>query len=222
MRELWKDFFRTLRGRLALPAMLLLASGTYLPLNQLQKGGFVFKTALDAYIPIWPVWVFPYLLCIPVWVLCFLYAAWKMDDRLYRAFTVGALFVILVGVSFFTFWPTYVERPVLQGSDIATKVLQRIYSQDGAYNAFPSGHLYYTTITALFWSRWRPKDRLWMAAFVLIAALSTVFTGQHYLPDPIGGIVLGVIGYRFGLWWEEKWSRKPTAAKIVSSKGLKE
>jgi hypothetical protein len=30
--------------------------------------------------------------------------------------------------------------------------------------------------------------------------LATLFTHQHYLPDPIGGLALAWFGYRMGLW----------------------
>jgi hypothetical protein len=33
-----------------------------------------------------------------------------------------------------------------------------------------------------------------------MVALATLFTHQHYLPDPIGGLALAWFGYRIGLW----------------------
>lgn len=43
------------------------------------------------------------------------------------------------------------------------------------------------------------KPRLISAAAVLGVVLSTLFTHQHYLLDPVGGIALSWIGYRFGI-----------------------
>jgi hypothetical protein len=34
---------------------------------------------------------------------------------------------------------------------------------------------------------------------VVIVILATLFTHQHYLPDPIGGLALAWFGYRIGL-----------------------
>jgi hypothetical protein len=34
----------------------------------------------------------------------------------------------------------------------------------------------------------------------VIVVLATLFTHQHYLPDPIGGLALAWFGYRIGLW----------------------
>jgi membrane-associated phospholipid phosphatase len=67
------------------------------------------------------------------------------------------------------------------------------------YNAFPSGHVYITTLIALFWSRWFPQWRWFWGATVIVICLATLFTGQHYLPDPIGGLILAWVGYQIGL-----------------------
>ena len=39
-----------------------------------------------------------------------------------------------------------------------------------------------------------------VAATVVVIVLATLFTHQHYLPDPIGGLLLAWLGYRIGLW----------------------
>jgi membrane-associated phospholipid phosphatase len=123
-----------------------------------------------------------------------------MEERLYEAFFIASAFVSVTAMTIFTLFPTYVVRPVLSAGDWSTQILNLIYSKDNAYNAFPSGHVYVTTLIALFWARWFPKWRwLWIAT-VLVIVLATLFTHQHYLPDPIGGLLLAWFGYRIGLW----------------------
>ncbi len=75
-------------------------------------------------------------------------------------------------------------------------MLRWVYSNDKAYNAFPSGHVYFTTLIALFWARWYPRWRWVWAGSVVVVGLATLFTHQHYLLDPVGGLTLAWIGYR--------------------------
>lgn len=172
----------------------------YFPLNQFLRGGVEFKTALDNFVPLWPVWVVPYMLICGWWVIAGFWAVWRMEERLYEAFFIASAFVSVSAMTIFTLFPTYVLRPDLSAGDWPTQILGWIYSSDHAYNAFPSGHVYVTTLIALFWTRWFPRWRWLWAATVVIVVLATLFTHQHYLPDPIGGLALAWFGYRIGLW----------------------
>ena len=185
--------------RLIWCALLFGIQSLYFPLNRFLKGGIEFKTPLDDYIPLWSLWVVPYVIIYIWWIAAFLWAAWKMDERSYEAFFTAAAFVCVAGLMIFALFPTYVVRPPAAGTDWPTQLLNYIYANDHMYNAFPSGHVYVTTLIALFWSRWYPKWKwLWVSSMIVIA-LATLFTHQHYLPDPIGGLVLAWIGYRIGL-----------------------
>jgi membrane-associated phospholipid phosphatase len=147
------------------------------------------------------------MLSIVWWVACFIWAAWKMEDTLYRAFVVAALAVMLSSYAVFILDPTYVERPVLEGDSWQVELVRSIYANDRLNNAFPSGHTYTTVLIFLFWWRWRPRLRWLWALISVVIVLSTLFTGQHHLPDPIGGIVWAYVGYRFGMWWATRRSR---------------
>ena len=185
--------------RLIWCALLFGIQSLYFPLNRFLKGGIEFKTPLDTYIPLWSLWVVPYVIIYVWWIAAFLWAAWKMDEHLYEAFFTAAAFVCVAGLMIFALFPTYVVRSMVPGADWPTQLLNWIYTNDQMYNAFPSGHVYITTLIALFWSHWFPKWRwLWISS-VAVIALATLFTHQHYLPDPIGGLVLAWTGYRIGL-----------------------
>ena len=172
----------------------------YFPLNRFLQGGMEFKTALDAYVPLWPLWVFPYLLICFWWIVAYLWAAWRMDEQLYEAFFIASAFVSVTALTIFTVFPTYVIRPAIPATGLSSQVLSWLYANDYMYNAFPSGHVYLTTLIALFWSSWFPKWRWFLAATVGMVVLATLFTHQHYLPDPVGGLALAWFGYRIGLW----------------------
>lgn len=186
--------------RFALLGIPLLLQCLYFPTNQLMQGGTVFKTALDSYIPILPAWTVVYLSWFPFVFGGFCLAALKFEEPLFRAFFRAASLSILTGILIFIFFPTYMERPPLVGDDWATNLLRWVYSHDGVYNAFPSGHVYIATVIALFLSRWKPALRPWLFVYVGMIILSTLFTGQHFLPDPIGGLLLAWVVYRVGLW----------------------
>jgi membrane-associated phospholipid phosphatase len=173
----------------------------YVPINRTMYGGVVLATPWDASIPLWPIWAVPYLLAIVWWVGSFVWAAWQMEDRLYRAFVAGTLAVILASYALYILYPTFVNRPVLLGHSWSVDLLRLIYNNDCLNNAFPSGHTYTTMLIVFFWWRWQPKLRwVWVVA-ALVVMLSTLFTKQHNLPDVLGGIVFAWLGYRFGLWW---------------------
>lgn len=191
--------------RLALLGLLVAIQAIYFPLNRTLYGGLMLKSPLDVYIPLWSIWVVPYTLCWPWWFACAFWAVWKMESQMYRSLFVAMLVVMVTGIAFFAFWPTYVQRPALVGHDWPTEWLRLIYTADRAYNAFPSGHIYLTTLFALYWSRWYPRQRWLWATIVVVVALSTVFTGQHYLADVAGGAVLAWGGYQLGTWWEQRW-----------------
>ena len=186
--------------RLIWCALLFGIQALYFPLNRFLKGGMEFKTAFDDYVPLWTIWVFPYVLFCLWWTVAYLWATWRMEESLYEAFFLASAFAGVAALTIYNTFPTYVIRPALLGTDWSSQLLDWIYRNDHMYNAFPSGHVYITTLIALFWSRWFPKWRWTLAATVVLVILATLFTHQHYSPDPIGGLALAWFSYRIGVW----------------------
>ena len=58
----------------------------YFPLNRFLQGGTELKTAFDDYVPLWPIWVVPYVLICGWWVAASIWAVWRMEENLYEAF----------------------------------------------------------------------------------------------------------------------------------------
>jgi len=187
-------------SRLAMTILVTCAACLYFPLNRKLTGGFNLSTRLDAWIPLWPIWVIPYLLCLPIWAGSFIWAAWIMNDELFRSFVSAYLFVLVSAAFLFYFFPTYVKRPTLTRGNWTMRILQMVYQNDGDYNAFPSGHVYQTSLICMFYSHLYPSlSWLWISV-VIIVVLSTLFTRQHNLADPFGGLMIAWLGYRFGLY----------------------
>ncbi len=192
------------KQRLFFFALLLAAQFLYFPINKLVKGGGILQFPWDAHIPLWSVWAVPYLLSLLWWFGSFIWAAWKMDGQLFRAFVAATLAVILSSYLIYIFYPTYLERPQVTGNGWTVDLIRFIYSQDRSYNVFPSGHTYTSVLIALFWSKWYPEKRWLWIGITVIVLLSTLFTGQHYTADLLGGTLLAWAGYRYGLWYAEK------------------
>ncbi|MCJ7432848.1 MAG: phosphatase PAP2 family protein [Anaerolineales bacterium] len=186
--------------RFGMTLLVASAAGLYFPLNRKLTGGFNLSTRLDNWIPLWAVWVIPYLLCLPIWAGGLMWAAWKMDEELFRSFVSACLFVLLSAALFYYFFPTYVKRPILTKGNWTIRVLQMVYQNDGDYNAFPSGHVYQTSLICLFYNHLYPNYQWLWIGFVVIVILSTLFTRQHNLIDPLGGLAIAWLGYRFGLY----------------------
>ncbi len=181
---------------------LLAVLSLYLVINRLmswQGNGTTVEIWLDQYVPFWPIWVVPYTLSILWWGIAALWAYLKMEDSLYVAFITGWISACLIGYAIFIIYPNYMVRPQVTGTGWAEWVIRFIYANDRTYNAFPSQHLWDTVIITLIWSRWKPRWRWLLWGLTLIVAMSTVFTGQHWIMDVIGGALLGVVGYFIGL-----------------------
>jgi membrane-associated phospholipid phosphatase len=191
-----------------LPRLLALfaVQAIYFPINRLITDGIVLDTPLDPLIPVWPVWAIPYLLGLVWWEACIIWAAAKMDERRFNAFFMGALFTMLTSYIVYIIFPTFIVRQPVVGHGWQYDLLRAIYANDQVYNAFPSGHTYNSILIVLFWWDWRPRLRLWWVIIASLVLLSTLFTGQHNLPDLVGGILWAWMGYRFGLWRAKKGS----------------
>lgn len=172
----------------------------YIPTSLRTTGGIEPKLAIDIF-PVWPVWVVPYILCYPLWFISLTWFVRKMDDRLFHALLAACLLVFAVANLTFVFFPTYVRQMTFQGNDIFVHLLRIFHEDAGRYSALPSGHIYITTLAALFVVHQYPQQKpLWILILVIVS-LSTLFTGQHYILDLLGGYGLAAAGYYFGLWW---------------------
>lgn len=216
-----QDGALTLRTRILLVLLVWGIETIYIPTSNRVTGGMEPRLPIDVF-PIWAVWVLPYVLCYLLWFFGFAWSTFKMEDRLFRAFSAACLLTFSIGMATFIFFPTYIPAASLQGNDIFTVLLRFIHESWGRYDAFPSGHVYITTLLVLFFNRWYPRWKpLWILT-VVIVVLSTLFTGQHYILDVIGGFVAALIGYHFGLWWTgfypaQKRISKRSQERVVSS-----
>ncbi|MCC6299613.1 MAG: phosphatase PAP2 family protein [Anaerolineales bacterium] len=193
----------SLKKRLLIVSLALLIQFNYSIATRVLTGGIIPKLPIDIF-PLIPVWVIPYTL----WYAFILWAGIRLlvkgDERTFRSFAAGFVCTCTLGVLTFYLFPTYIIDPALPGTDVFSKLLRYMQGIDGNYAAFPSAHVYVTTILVIFYNRWYPKYfPFWLFIYIMIS-LSTLFTHQHYILDVAGGTVYAWIGYRFGLWWVER------------------
>jgi len=211
------DTTLTLRKRIALIALIGCIQMIYIPTSNRMTGGIEPKLPIDIF-PVWPVWVLPYVLCYLLWTTSIAWIIFKAADHFFRSFLAACFLTFLLGNLTFIFFPTYVRSVTFDGNDLFANLLRTIHENWGRYDAFPSGHVYITTLLALFFGRWYPRGKLLWILVLVIVSLSTLFTGQHYILDVLGGYLVALAGYHFGLWWSGSHSGRKRISKRSGTK----
>lgn len=214
-------FNPTLNKRLLLVLLACCIQMVYIPTSNRTAGGIEPRLPIDIF-PIWPIWVLPYVLCYILWFAGIAWIVYKSNDLQFRSFIAACMLTFALGAFTFLFFPTYVEPARLTGGDVFTVILRTIHEEWGRYAALPSGHVYITTLLALFYGRWYPHHKFLWILILVIVSLSTLFTGQHYILDVLGGYLVALAGYYFGLWWTgwqgaQKRTRKRPGKRVPSS-----
>ncbi|MBV6394439.1 MAG: hypothetical protein HFACDABA_00003 [Anaerolineales bacterium] len=188
-----------LAKRLLWMLVVVAIQSVYLPTSLATSGGIAPRLPIDV-IPVYPVWVVPYYFTYALWLFALFWALFKSDARQFRAVISGALLTVTVGALTFIFFPTYIELPVIRGGDIFSVMLRAVQAAGGTHAALPSAHNYGTMLVCAFAVHFDPRRRWLWGVTVAVIALSTLFTGQHYLLDVVTGLALGWIGFKFGIW----------------------
>ncbi len=184
---------------------ILLAVGVFLTneiYDLLNHGPNVLflKTPLDDLIPVVSPFVIPYVSLQPfVYASLILFILFR--TRIFQSAALSTIAALLVSYLFYFFLQTYIDRPRLAGDDILTRMILGVYASDNPYNDFPSLHASISTILAIHWWRVDKRIGLPVAAWVALIVASTVFVKQHYVPDPIAGLLLAFgVSWMFGKW----------------------
>jgi membrane-associated phospholipid phosphatase len=185
------QYFRSHRRAFYL-ILVVFFSVLYFPINRFVGDGTTMATPLDAWIPVWPGFIFPYLLAIVWWAFCITWAVFRMEARRWQVFATALIICFIISDIIYIIFPTYVIRPVVQGNNLASAWLNQVYAADKPYNAFPSSHTFTSVLIFLAWREWKPR-LAWLWGLVCLTILiSILFVHQHYVADLVGGIVLAV------------------------------
>ena len=175
---------------------LVLAGGSYFVINRWPRGELIdMSTDFDRALPIWPIFVVPYLSFLPIVFIVLPLILWQ-NEKLFRLFTSSVLVAQVVMNVCYLLIPATLVRPELQGSDIFTVLLRDVvWVIDQPLNTFPSNHvaLSVLAIVVLAWLPQGFKRFWWLQFWLALVAVSTLLTHQHVIADLLSGVILGAL-----------------------------
>jgi len=192
---IWINKWKHLLGILSIPIQGLI----YMGIASNIGPNIIFNYYwIDTQIPFVKWFIFPYISWMPVLYLSFLYLAIKHRSLYWRTLLIYNISVMACNVIFWLF-PTYVPRPDVVGTDLASMLVNFIYQSDAPLNCFPSIHcltsylLFITLKRGLVTKR---SVKVFMYTLLWLIIISTVFTKQHALIDVFGGILFAELTYQ--------------------------
>ncbi|MBZ9689586.1 phosphatase PAP2 family protein [Clostridium estertheticum] len=189
----WKDIIK--RGLWGLSVLLI--SVSYPILNQFKGDTNSVLTFVDKFIPFNKYFILPYVswyifMAIFSVVLCIL------DKERYLKLLITLNIGMITCYLIYYFYPTYVPRPMIEGTDFFSNMVLNLYAADNPYNCFPSIHVLDSVLIALytFESDKVYKSTKIICIFISVSIiLSTMFIKQHYFADVAAGIIFAFVLY---------------------------
>ena len=188
------------RGAAFTIAIGVVAIVTSLFYDSLNHGPYrlFLRTPIDDLIPVIGPFAVPYVSLRPfIYVSALLFLLFRA--RIYRSAALSMTVTLLISYGFYALLQSYIERPVLTGDDLFSRMIRDVYAGDQPYNDFPSLHASLSTIFAIHW--WRVDRRIGMpvAMWAVLIVVSTVFVKQHYVADMVAGVLLAFVVSRVSL-----------------------
>lgn len=171
----------------------------YEPLNHGPNRIFL-RTPLDDALPVVPVFAVPYVSLTPfIGVSMLIFLVFRV--RIFRSAALAMIATWLISYACYILIQSYIDRPVITGTDPFSAMVRSVYAGDNPYNDFPSLHTSLSTITAVHW--WRVDRRIGIpvAVWTALIVASTVLIKQHYLADVAGGLALAAVT----CWAARRW-----------------
>lgn len=189
----WKDIIK--RGLFSLSIPLI--SMTYPILNQYRGDTNSVFTFVDKLVPFNKYFILPYVswymfIAIFSAILCIL------DKEKYFKLLITLNIGMITCYIIYYFYPTYVPRPMITGTDFFSNLVLNLYEADNPYNCFPSIHVLNSVLIALYTYESEKVNKFTKAICIIISVsiiLSTMFIKQHYFADVVAGIIFACILY---------------------------
>jgi membrane-associated phospholipid phosphatase len=184
---------------------LLLAVGVYFTneiYDWLNHGPAVInlRTALDAAIPVVPVFVIPYDSLEP-YIYATLILFLLLRTKYFQSACLAMITVLFISYGFYYFLQSEVIRPVLTGTDVFSKMVMNVYAGDNPFNDFPSLHTSTSTILAIHWVKLNKPLGIVLSIWTALIVASTLLVKQHYIADMLFGLALAfVLSWLYSKW----------------------
>ncbi|MCX7708489.1 MAG: phosphatase PAP2 family protein [Clostridia bacterium] len=218
---------KTWMGKLRLVLLLLTMPCInifYGLLNNPDRGVKSLVTDIDRGVPFIKAFVIPYLFWIVFIFIILIYLLIKDEKTFVR--TILTIDVCLVFCfTIYYFFQTTVPRPVVDGSDLLSRLVNTVYYYDQPFNCFPSIHCLTSYIMIKAISQSNIRNRINFSIITLISVLiilSTMFIKQHVVLDAISAIIIGNgVFETFTILYKEQaaqWTRKQSSSLMMKRK----
>lgn len=151
------------------------------------------KTPWENLVPTIPIFLVPYLLATVSFLVAPIFFYVKLGWIKTKAYLITQTIATTIAYAFYWLYPTSVVRETLTGQGFWWNILRILHATDRPSAAFPSGHVYHTTVIAYFCWVYFPASRPFVAVILPLVVVSTVLLKQHYLPDIAGGLATAVV-----------------------------
>ncbi|MGK0465259.1 phosphatase PAP2 family protein [Clostridium sp.] len=189
----WKEIMKRGLWGLSIP----LISMTYPILNQYRGNTNSVFTFVDSFIPFNKIFILPYLSWY-VFIAIFTAILCVLDKERYFKLLITINIGMVTCYVIYFFYPTYVPRPVITGSDFLSNLVLNLYAADNPYNAFPSIHVLNSALIAFYIYKSEKVYKLTKVICIIMSSsiiISTMLIKQHYFADVASGMIFAWILY---------------------------
>lgn len=170
-----------------------IANINYILAANIAKVGKSMEISLDNNIPFNALFIIPYIYWYFFMIIGLIYILYK------NRIEYGKVFIAIISglcccyIVYYIF-PTQINRPFVDNSNILNKLVNVIYNKDKPLNCFPSIHVLNTYLIMRYTKYLYNKKFFYYTQIVgVIIILSTLFIKQHFVLDIIASITLSEI-----------------------------
>jgi hypothetical protein len=178
----------------------------YWTLNNTQRGVYDLTTDLDRFLPLIKIFIIPYMTLWFFLAFCFVYLCFK-NRKIYFKIMITLILCYVVAFITYYFFQTTVQRPLVTGDDIFSKLILFTYNSDEPFNCFPSIHVItaYLAMKGINATNARKSIKLPVNVLGFLIIISTQFVKQHVIMDIFFAIFLCDVFFNSITYMEEQY-----------------